>query len=98
MPLTPAAFLPELLCQMLSSPVAADLFSLSVASSLRDQLMCLPPAPQPVAVVTAGPPVPAEYCFLVTFFPPSPSPLLSLTQKESTSVLYSFCEKLCSAY
>ena len=45
MPLTPAAFLLELLCQMLSSPVAADLFSPSVASSLRDQLMCLPPRP-----------------------------------------------------
>ena len=45
MPLTPAAFLLELLCQMLSSPVTADLFSPSVASSLRDQLMCLPPPP-----------------------------------------------------
>ena len=71
-----------------------------MASSLGDQGPAdVPsPPPQPVAMVTAGTPAPAEYCFLVTFFPPSLSPLLSLTQKESTSVLYSFCEKLCSAY
>lgn len=55
--------------------------------------MCLP-HPQPVAMVTTGTPAPAEYCFLVTFLPPSLSPFF-LSHKKKAQVFYIHFAKSC---
>lgn len=62
---------------------------------MRGQLMWLPhPPTPPVAMVTACPPVPAEYCFLVTFLPPSLSSSF-FSHKKKAQVFYIHFAKCC---
>lgn len=64
--------------------------------------MCLPyhhsPAPQLVAMATAGTPAPAEYCFLITFFLLPLPPTLFLSHKKKAQVFYIHFAKSCVAH
>lgn len=74
-------------------PPILSLYRWPAHSRTKAQLMCLP-CPQPIAMVTAGTPAPAEYCSLVTFFPPSLSPFF-LSHKKKAQVFYIHSAKSC---